>query len=258
MVFQDPQGSLDPRSHRRQQHSRAAALPRSPVPGAASGPCASPRSSTRSDYRPRPAGLYPHQFSGGQRQRIAIARALVTAPRLVVADEPTSALDLSIQAQVLNLILDLNRDRGTAFLFISHNLGAVGAVAERVAVMFRGRIVETGPAPALPRRPAASLCGAARRSRAADRGGRVSDDRTTDHWDGIVGRDARLVARLRLPLALPARRGALRLRSPRAATAFRTADRRLPIIRSMRRRDPSRVDGRRTSHPHGSPRDRPD
>ena len=87
-------------------------------------------------------------------------RALVTAPRLVVADEPTSALDLSIQAQVLNLILDLNRDRGTAFLFISHNLGAVGAVADRVAVMFRGRIVETGPAEALlaaPLHPYAAL-----------------------------------------------------------------------------------------------------
>jgi peptide/nickel transport system ATP-binding protein len=153
MVFQDPYGSLDPRQ-------RVARIVTEPLAMAEPGLARTARAERVAEALaavglPRDAAQrYPHEFSGGQRQRVALARALITAPALIVADEPVSALDVLVQAQVLNLMIDLQERRGVTYLFISHNLAVVEHIADEVGVMYRGRIVEQGLAADLFTHPA--------------------------------------------------------------------------------------------------------
>jgi ABC-type oligopeptide transport system ATPase subunit len=144
IVFQDPYSSLDPRMT---------------VGGIVAEPLEVHKMGTRKSraetvrrllevvgFNPNFTNRYPHEFSGGQRQRIGIARALALNPKLIVCDEPVSALDVSIQAQILNLLKDLQRDFGLTYLFISHDLAVVRTMSDEIAVMNQGKLVEVGTA----------------------------------------------------------------------------------------------------------------
>ena len=155
IVFQDPYGSLSPRmsvgdivAEGLVVHERLSHAERSARVAAALGEVGLPADA---------AERYPHEFSGGQRQRVAIARAIVLQPKLVVLDEPTSALDRSVQGQVIELLRGLQRRRGLAYLFISHDLAVIRAMAHRVVVLRAGRVVEEGPGRDAVRHPARRL-----------------------------------------------------------------------------------------------------
>jgi len=155
MVFQDPFGSLDP--HMNVERSVAEPL------DVAEPDLAPEARRARIVAMLARVGLgegaltrYPHQFSGGQRQRIAIARALINRPKLLIADEPVSALDVSVQAQILNLILDLRAEFGLSLIFVSHDLGVIRYLSDRVLVMQNGRVVEEGETEALFKNPRAA------------------------------------------------------------------------------------------------------
>ncbi len=147
MIFQDPYASLNPRMTVFDTLAEAIrahhAVPAGELPARVAALM------EKVGLAPRYQRKYPHEFSGGQRQRIAIARARAVEPKLIVADEPVSALDVSIQAQIINLLAKLSREMGLTLVFISHDLSVVRHIADRIAVMYLGKIIELGPAAAV-------------------------------------------------------------------------------------------------------------
>lgn len=150
MVFQDPFGSLDPR----RTVGWSIAEPMRAIGADTDTARRTAEALEQVGLPARDADKYPHEFSGGQRQRIAIARAIVTRPALLVADEAVSALDVSVQAQILNLLMDLQDDLGLGILFISHDLAVVASICDHILVMQHGKPLESGPAAQVLRSPA--------------------------------------------------------------------------------------------------------
>ena len=229
MIFQDPFSSLDPR----QSVGSSIAEPLRLAAQAAGRPL------SRAEWRekvqeilvhvglqPEHIDRYPHEFSGGQRQRVAVARAIVARPGAVVCDEPVSALDASVQAQVLNLLKDMQQNMGLGYLFISHDLGVIGFMSDRVAVMYLGRLVEMASCDELFFPCRASLHGSAHGRRAVagsvpPRPGRDSFRRNAE--------SAFSACRMRLPSPLPARKTAVPGRRASACCRQPRACRALPL-----------------------------
>ena len=214
VVFQDTSGSLNPRLTAGDQIAEPLRIHR-----------LAPRRALGDETRrrledvglpPEVAGRFPAELSGGQRQRVAIARALAPSPRLVVCDEPVSALDVSIAAQIVNLLLDLQERTGVSYLFISHDLAVVARVARRVAVMFLGAVVEEGPVEAVVAKPlhpytAALVAAAGGEAAPGDRGHAAAPASALDPPDGCPYHPRCPVARPRCrterPMLEPAEAG---------------------------------------------------
>ena len=198
LVFQDPYSSLDPRRRVGAQIADGLEIHGLPREGRVAALL------EQVGLPPDHSGRFPHEFSGGQRQRIAIARALATAPDLVVADEPVSALDVSVQAQVLTLLADLRTRLGLALLFISHDLPVVHSLCDRVVVLYLGRVMEAGAVADVFRRPlhpyTQALLAAAPRLALAQRRARIL---LSGEPPSPVAQPSGCVFRTRCPRALP-------------------------------------------------------
>ena len=226
MVFQDPYSSLNPRKTVDQIVDEPLAIHTKSSKAEQRGA----RRVAARKGRPLAGAVnrYPHEFSGGQRQRIGIARALATNPKIVIADEPVSALDVSIQAQVINLMQDLQEEFGLSYLFIAHDLSVVRHISNRIAVMYLGHIVEMGEAETIYQPPLhpysrALLAAAPRPDPNARRGsaGQARGRRAVADQQAV---------RLSLPDALSDRARIMRRRDAAAGTAERPP-RRLPVFR---------------------------
>ena len=236
MIFQDPYGSLNPRR-------RVGSIIGDPfaVHNTASGAArkrAVQELMERVGLNPEHYNRFPAEFSGGQRQRIGLARALALRPKLIIADEPVSALDVSIQAQILNLLADLQHDFGLTYLFIAHDLEVVRHVSDQVTVMYLGRICEQGPKDPVYETPAPPL----HRGAAVRRPGRRSGRRrrpAADHPDRRHPLPDQPPVRLPLPPPLPQGPGPLPSAGPAARNQARRPPRapdRLPLPGSARGR----------------------
>ena len=230
MIFQDPYASLNPRMTVGEILAEPLALPRHHRRARATRARVAGAARRWSACSPRAADSYPHEFSGGQRQRIGIARALAVEPALIVADEPISSLDVNIQAQIINLFVDLQERFALTFLFIAHDLAVVRHVSDRIVVLYLGKVMEIASAGGAVRGAAASLYGLADLGGAGPRGRGRALARAHPARRRAAER-GRPAVRLPLPHPLPDRARGLRGGHPAARRDKARPFRRLPLRR---------------------------